>query len=354
MNIEQNNNMVRDANYSEDEISLYDLYRVLCKRKTLIALVFAVVIVLCVIYLLIAPKVYQVTATLLPPAQSELYLTNIEVSAELNYKPENIFNLYSQEVVSNENWNKFIHEKKNLFPKLGRNEQMQNPLKLDNNKDFPGEHATIKFATTERDKAAEIVQQYLLFAKQNLIKVLTQQITSYMSHNTKALATEIQFERETARQSRMDKMARLQSDLAIAKKLGIEENLFFNLAGKASDNKTGVFNVFTGNTSIPTYLRGVKVLSAELDSLKNRQSDDPYIPSLRKKQDQLLRLQKVQLTPDVFEPFRLNGEIDKPQHPVKPKKVLVLVLGGVLGLFLGVFSAFIAEFLSKAREQAAA
>jgi chain length determinant protein (polysaccharide antigen chain regulator) len=60
---------------------------------------------------------------------------------------------------------------------------------------------------------------------------------------------------------------------------------------------------------------------------------------------------KVQFTPALFHPYRLDGEITTPKSPLKPKKTLVLVLGVVLGLFLGIFAAFIAEFVSKAREQ---
>jgi chain length determinant protein (polysaccharide antigen chain regulator) len=209
----------------------------------------------------------------------------------------------------------------------------------------------LQYDTPNKDTAVAIVQQYLHFAEQGLIDVLTQQITQYISHSTKALELEIQFEREAAKQARMDKIAQLESDLAIAKKLGIVDNLYFNLAGKLTGNKSGVFNIFTNNTSTPTYLRGTKVITAELESLKNRESDDPYIPSLRQKQDQLLKLSKVQFTPGAFHSYQLDGEITKPKHPMKPKKTLVLVLGVVLGLFLGIFAAFIAEFIAKAREQ---
>ena len=350
MSTEQNN-LVRDVSYSEDEISLYDLYRVLSKRIKLIISVIVATLVICGIYLLVTPKTYQVTAILLPPANSDLYLTNINVSDDMKFKSDHIFKMYTQEIVSNENWNQFVRKEIKLFSSIASNDHLGNPFKLDKDKNFPGEHAAVQFETTDQSGSAEIVRKYLLFAKQKLIDVLTQQITSYLSHKTRALALEIQFERQAAKQARLDDIAQLENDLAIAKKLGIEENLFFNLAGKASDNKTGVFNVFTGNTSIPTYLRGSKVLSAELDSLKHRESDDAYIPSLRKKQDELQRLQSVKFTPETFQPYRLNGDIDKPKSPIRPKKLLVLVLGGVLGIFLGIFAAFIAEFLSRVREQ---
>jgi uncharacterized protein involved in exopolysaccharide biosynthesis len=38
-----------------------------------------------------------------------------------------------------------------------------------------------------------------------------------------------------------------------------------------------------------------------------------------------------------------------PDHKDKPKRALMVVLGGMLGLFLGIFAAFVAEFLENAR-----
>jgi chain length determinant protein (polysaccharide antigen chain regulator) len=337
--------------YREDEISLYDLYHVLVKRKNLIAIVLAAVLIVCGIYLLITPRIYQISAILLPPSPSDLYLTNIDVSKENKRKPADIFKLFGQEIISSEKWHDFTKAEKKLFPDASVNDLLDNPFKLAKDKDFPGEHTLVNFETTDRARSAEIVQHYLKFVEQRFTDSLIQQVSQDIKHQTKALELDIQFERQSARQQRMDKIAQLEADLAIAKKLNITENLFFNLAGKASDNKTGVFNVFTGNTTVPTYLRGSKVIAAELDSLRQRESDDPYIPTLRQKQDELVKLGKVRFTPDSFHPYRLDGEINKPRSPSKPRKKLVLLLGAVLGLFLGIFAAFVAEFVSKARAQ---
>jgi len=353
MSVEQNNsnNSLREVNYNDDEISLYDLYRVLAKRKKLIAIILALVLVICGIYLLVAPKIYQVTAVLLPPTSGDVYLTNIDIANVTDFKPDQVFKLYTQELTSNERWYDFTKKDKKLFSDASRASLIKNPFVMDKDKNLPNDHILLKYDTPHKDAAVEIVQHYLHFAEQGLITVLTQQITQYINHNTKALELEIQFERDKAKQARMDKIVQLESDLAIAKKLGIVDNLYFNLAGKLTGNKSGVFNIFTNNPSTPTYLRGTKVLTAELESLKHRESDDAYIPSLRQKQDQLLKLMKVQFTPALFHPYRLDGEITTPKSPLKPKKTLVLVLGVVLGLFLGIFAAFIAEFVSKAREQ---
>ncbi|MBI1423161.1 MAG: hypothetical protein GC149_06820 [Gammaproteobacteria bacterium] len=338
--------------YIDDEISLYDLYSVLLKRKKLIGAVFISVLLVCAIYLLVAQKIYKATAVLLPPTSGDVFLTNIDIKGVTDFKPEDVFKLYTQELTSNERWNAFAKSEKKIVGTLSAEAQFRNPFKLEKDKNLPNDHSLLTYETANKASAAEIVQRYLKFAEQGLIDVLTQQITQYIDHNTRALELEIQFERDAAKQVRMDKIVALENDLTIAKKLGITtDNIYFSLAGKAAGNKTGVLNVFPGDTTTPTYLRGTRVISAELEALKNRKSDDPYIPSLREKQNQLLKLAQVKFKPASFHPYRLDGEIVAPDHPIKPKKSLVLLLGGILGLFLGIFAAFIVEFLVKANEQ---
>jgi uncharacterized protein involved in exopolysaccharide biosynthesis len=52
-------------------------------------------------------------------------------------------------------------------------------------------------------------------------------------------------------------------------------------------------------------------------------------------------------------PTRLVGEPILSQGPVRPKPVLYLLIGAVVGLLLGVFSVFFAEFVSRARKEMA-
>ena len=91
------------------------------------------------------------------------------------------------------------------------------------------------------------------------------------------------------------------------------------------------------------------MLAAELAALQNRKSDDAFIAGLREWQQEVSRLKQIQFTPEQFQPFTLDGAVNKPNSPIKPKKTLVLALSIVLGLFLGVFAVFFFEFAKKAR-----
>lgn len=348
----ENHHVDRD-NYDEDQISLYDLYWVLVKRKMLIGIICVLALIISVIYILVAPKVYQVKTIILPPTSGDVYLTNFDVSDDLNFKPHDIFRFYTQEIISGQLWSDFIQQHKEFFGDRNSNAQQESPFKLGKDKNFPGDNALISYDSQNRGDAASVFRLYLKFAEEGLIQRLTKQIKNYIKHREIFLTLKIQDERSAAKQLRLDKIVQLESDLAIAKKLGIVDNLYFHTTGKfAGNNKAGgVFNIFANNTKTPTYLRGTKVITAELESLKNRKSNDAYIPNLRKLQGQLLRLKQVQFTPDAFQAYRLNGGIATQTSPIKPRKKLILAFGIALGLFLGIFVAFIVEFIAKARAE---
>lgn len=79
----------------------------------------------------------------------------------------------------------------------------------------------------------------------------------------------------------------------------------------------------------------------------------PITNSLDQQATERLRLSQ-QMTAPATRPTELIGEITAPAKPSKPKKALVLSLAAVLGMMGGVMLAFVAEFVAKAKANAAA
>ena len=103
-------------------------------------------------------------------------------------------------------------------------------------------------------------------------------------------------------------------------------------------------------------------LSQLAEKLKDRESvqasllmieRSPITDSPDKQATERLRLTQ-QMTPPATRPTELIGEITAPAKPSKPKKALVLALAAVLGMMGGVMLAFVAEFIAKAKANAAA
>lgn len=79
----------------------------------------------------------------------------------------------------------------------------------------------------------------------------------------------------------------------------------------------------------------------------------PITTAINQQDAERLRLSQ-QITPPQTRPTELIGEITAPAEPSRPKKALVLALAAVLGVMGGVMLAFVAEFIAKAKANAAA
>lgn len=60
-------------------------------------------------------------------------------------------------------------------------------------------------------------------------------------------------------------------------------------------------------------------------------------------------LDGIELSPEV-KVITIDQPAVAPQHPVRPRRTLILLLALFGGLMLGVFAAFFAEFLGRSKE----
>ncbi|HIJ29789.1 MAG TPA: hypothetical protein HPP91_14880, partial [Gammaproteobacteria bacterium] len=89
---------------------------------------------------------------------------------------------------------------------------------------------------------------------------------------------------ENAAKRRADRIAVLQENLKMAKRLGIEQTMF-------STSQSGSAQIEINATSVPPYMYGVKRLEVEIEALKSRTNDAPFIAELRGLQQQLINLE---------------------------------------------------------------
>jgi LPS O-antigen subunit length determinant protein (WzzB/FepE family) len=89
----------------------------------------------------------------------------------------------------------------------------------------------------------------------------------------------------------------------------------------------------------------------EVEVLQQRTDDDPFISGLRDLQEGLARLQSVKIDESGLHAVTFDRKAYPPEHRIKPKRKLIVVLGLVLGLMLGVFLAFFRNFLENQRRE---
>jgi chain length determinant protein (polysaccharide antigen chain regulator) len=89
------------------------------------------------------------------------------------------------------------------------------------------------------------------------------------------------------------------------------------------------------------YARGSKSLQAELEVLRQRNDDTPFIDGLRQTQAQLNLLKELDPAATNFKIFHIDGEVNVPLKPRSPNKSLYLAIGLFLGLAIGFLIAMI-------------
>ncbi len=72
-----------------------------------------------------------------------------------------------------------------------------------------------------------------------------------------------------------------------------------------------------------------------------------YISQLKTKEQKL----KLSITPLMIKPTHIVGEIETLDKPIKPKKLLIVIIAFITGFMLSVFLAFFLEFIRNSREK---
>ncbi len=343
--------------YHNDEIDLVELVKGLWAQKWLIIVVTIVVTACAVAYAFLTKPVYETKASILPPHLSDIAEYNLGRNERLGLKPftvAEIYDVFTRSLASESLRRTFFSEvylpslndagsaspEDQLWSKFNKQLAINAP-----NKQRP-EYWEVRVEHSNPKVAAEWTNQLVALASKKTEESMQRNAASEIFTQVQDVERQIDALRQTAKQRREDQLAILKEALNVAQSVGLEE----------AQISTWQTISTTGNSSIangtPIYLRGAKAIRAELEVLKGRQSDDPFIPELRSLQERLEFLKAVDVSPDNVAVFTLDSAAQIPETPIKPKKALIVALGLVLGGMLGVFIALVRHMLRPKQEQA--
>lgn len=189
------------------------------------------------------------------------------------------------------------------------------------------------------------------------------------------LQDELKALRAELRTRRQNRIAQLDEAIAIAKSLGISKPTNPTSLGDvdAAAGQGNVFRTEVISQQFPLHFMGTEALEAERNILLKRRSDDHTEPKIatiqnklqmlehnrqielmqsRENEDLFLaklaemraeaaRLKSIQPNLEQLNLVRIDQPAIKPLNPIKPKKMLIVAIGLVLGGMLGVFVALI-------------
>jgi chain length determinant protein (polysaccharide antigen chain regulator) len=340
-----------------DEISLRDLLRSIGEQKWWLLMTWALVVGAALAYLTLTKPVYRAEAHLLPPQPQDIQPLNLpaklvgDVATVTTDKAYNDFltNLRSRglrleyfraQSLGEHYRNAGFIDELEAFEN-GFNESLS--IVAPNKDDARFNTATFDF--TDRDAAVSLLDGFISLAAQRTIDTLHATLRKSIDTRRAQLEALIAGKRQIAAVSREDRMAVLHEAYRVAEQLGIEDG-----AGGTQLARPIEGGVAVNTVQLPLYSRGTRALGAEIDALKARESNDPFIPGLRELQDELGVLIALQVDKSQLRPMSLDQPAYAAKKPVKPKRLLVALGAVVAGLMLGVFVALLRTQLVKSED----
>jgi chain length determinant protein (polysaccharide antigen chain regulator) len=244
--------------------------------------------------------------------------------------------------------------------------------------DAQGEYDNLKAARIDKLLKDKLTLEAELLAKRN------DEITRLVEADDLQradLTEQLRIKTESYFENLSDRIKSLEEAVGIAKSLGIVEPVALDRLVRKNDTVAAnqVFEVVSNSKEDPLYMRGTRLLTAELEQLKNRpkdfipdneikklrdelealkvnhkvetlksrESDESFSEKLQAIRAELARLKVEQFPSNLSFKFA-NGKAISGDRPVKPKKLLILALSVFIGCFIGIV---VALFVSTSKKR---
>lgn len=332
----------RERLSGSDEIDLIELVQGVWRQKLWVGLVAVPIIAIGFAYIKLVSPVYEAKLYIQPPSQNEIAQLNYGRGEGTGLAPlsaKDVYSIYLKALQSEAVRDKFFRSA--FLPTLTEEErggsrdalyaQFNGMLKVSQaGKDMPDRY--VLTANLEDPRlAATWVSNYAEMAADRAKNELLSGTRSDISIMADNLEQQIRASRASAGNQRTDQIAQLKEALRVARSIGLERPPIISdtLSSEVSAAMNGSL----------TYMRGAKALEAEIANLESRSSDDPFIPSLRVKQEKLNFLRNLKIDPSLVAMYQQDGAVAQPDKPIKPRKAVIMLLSVFAGVGLGVLVA---------------
>lgn len=325
------------------EIDLISLLYGLWAQKFLIVLVTLVVTLGAASYAFLSKPVYESRIALRPPAVSDIASFNLARGGKSGLTPfsvGDIFAVFTRNLLAEDSRRQFF---RNVYlPSLNEDQRSSSQDGLYKafsevlrvkapTKSQPGYVVAVE--RLDPGQAAEWVKLFVDQVTRQSLSEILQNNHREVEVRGRQIQQEINTLKLIAKMRRNDRLIRLKEALVVAESVGLASPPV--ISGQIAQQLSAFMD---GDLM---YMRGSKALRAEIEALESRASDDPFIPALRNLEERYNLLTAFQVSSENVAVSRPDGAVLTPDEPIKPKKVLVLVLGVLLGGMLGLFIALL-------------
>ena len=199
---------------------------------------------------------------------------------------------------------------------------------------------SISFIHTDANLAAKWLNEYINMVNEKTSDNLVDAVNRTLMNTKNMLEGKAAAKRELAKKLTLDRIEQLNEALAVAQRLDITEK---------EDYKSNLQSVIVGGestavTQAPLYFLGTKILREEIQSLKNRKSEDPFVPGLRILEENIQTLELSKLSYGDVKAAGVDQPATVPTVRNAPKRKLIVFVITFLGLLISFFYILITNF----------
>jgi len=349
------------------EINLIDVFCILLERKKVVLGIAIAVVALAFLYLLSVNRVYQVETTIIQTAVNEVeQLNNLAAIGQLEFKVIDnraLFLMFLGNINSRALRKEFFD--KNVLEVIDSDsEQKLTPFQVNVLfKDFSERLITLqddagdalvgadggdgivlfKLEGVEQGKIGIWLDNFVQMANKKTVDDVVMMFNNSLRSKIALLNYEIKKSQEQHEFMREEQLNRLNEAYQVANKVGFDKFISTqNLNQSISLSQANIKNDREElKLSSPDYLKGTKVLLAEIDVVKNRKFGDINLIGLRKNQKQLAVLSKINTNNINFDSMVVELDAKSKVIPIRPNRKQILIVSVFIGLFCGVFYVFL-------------
>lgn len=330
-----------------DEIDLFDLIRALWKQKTIIITIVVLSVLTAALYAFLSKPIYEARIYLQAPTLNGIADFNYGRTRDAELTPfsiKDVYDVFVRNLQSESLRRAFFSEI--YVPSLSESKRSgsQDALYSDYlseltiglpTKEQPDRYS-VNVQSRDPVQATDWVKAFAARAGDAAESEMLKNVAREAEVRARNLGQQIATLQETADKVREDSVTQLREALKVAQAIHLTEPPI--ISGSVSAEVSATMN---GQL---TYMRGTKALEAEIKNLEERKSNDPFIDSLRALQIKQSFYKDLQISPDHVSVYLIDGTVEQPDRPIKPKKGLIITLGVVLGIVSGLLAASIRHF----------
>jgi len=326
----------------EDEINLLDLWRVLRQQWKVICVITSLSVLGAFAYVLVATPGYEAQAVVKPPETK--YVEALNISGISQISSADIFVKFTENLKSVSLREQFVDENPQFSSLRGN---------VPNIKEVPKNEVggvIVSLLGNNAKHVADWLNGFILFAERKTVDDLLGGVEAKIANQRREIENQLQIARDFARQRRLDRIALLENQIAIARATNIFDRQPSGYSVTESQRFGEALDILQG----PMYMRGVKELTAEKEALEKRKNDEPFIAGFRDKEEWLAQLdtglKQLLAARATARAVRVDQPAIQPKLPVKPMRMRVLALGILLGGIVGVFAAFMVNLVQQQKK----